>query len=114
MSARAVGITVFSAVWIAAQVAVPLATLRGRLEDGRIRPFGWQMFSALAPIDEYELVVPDGTLVPVRVADHAYVVRIDVPYERGFPEYLCRLSPDARGVVRHISGAGPFVYHACR
>ena len=113
MKARAAGIAAVSVLWLAFHVSVPLALLPSRLFEGRTRPFGWQIFSALTPLDEYAVVLPSGSLERVGIADHAYLVRVDVPYELGLPDHLCRKTPGARAVVRRILPANRAVHHPC-
>ncbi|MGH7804581.1 MAG: hypothetical protein ACREQJ_09545 [Candidatus Binatia bacterium] len=113
MKPSVVGIAAVSALWIAFHVAVPLTLLPSRILEGRTRAFGWQIFSALTPLDEYQVVRGDGSLERVALSDHAYLVRVDVPYELGLPTHLCRVTPGARAVLRRIPAAKRMVYHPC-
>jgi hypothetical protein len=60
--------------------------------------FGWQMFSAFNPIPQYELIMPDGQIVPVDLHQHVGAWRNEADYARYLPAHLQRVYPQARGI----------------
>lgn len=105
--ARRRAVTVFCAVFVAIQVLVPLS----RLPGPEVRPFGWQMFSA---VSDYRLQVEyrDGSTETLEPADYLARHRPEVDY-RALPEFLCSRIPDAVQIRTTSRLAGTDESHRC-
>jgi hypothetical protein len=84
---------------IVLQLAVPVAALFGP----RPSPFGWQMFTAMAPLARVWTEAGDGSLAPVRVEDLLVHPRPEADLGPALVHALCG-EADVRAVVIEEGG----------
>lgn len=85
-SLKEVAAIVCFVLFLAIQIGVPLAKLRGP----RPAPFGWQMFAAIGRRPKFSIVLRDGTIRPVDPSPYLSERRGDMKLEGAFPPHLCR------------------------
>jgi hypothetical protein len=75
----------FFCCFLAAQLIVPTLQLKAP----RPARFAWQMFGGVRQPLQYELLLRDGTLLPVNLADHIGNFRSDIETAEKLPPFLC-------------------------
>lgn len=106
--ARRRAVYLFGAVFLALQLLIPLRQLGGPF----IRPFGWQMYSALAD-HRYQVELIDGSAGEIDPADYVLRYRGEVDYQEVLPEVLCERIPGATEVRLTSRLAGIDERHRC-
>ncbi|NOT00826.1 MAG: hypothetical protein HOP29_09380 [Phycisphaerales bacterium] len=86
--------TALCLVFAAVPIIVPLV----QLPADRPARFGWQMYSGIKIIPQFEVIGADGGMRPITLTDFVANVRADLRYDDVLPKHLCRVLDDAAAV----------------
>jgi hypothetical protein len=101
---------VFFCAFLAGQVVVPLL----QLWSPRPARFAWHMFAGIRQPLQYDLVLSDGSVVPVHLQDHLGNFRSDLDTMERLPAHLCARYPQAVAVRFRVLTETAFRSFACR
>lgn len=106
--ARRAVVLAFCLVFLAVQIAIPLAML----PRPGVSKFGWQMYSGLAE-RHYQVLLDDGNTEWIPLGDHVVKHRLDIEYGPDLPPLLCRQISGAAAIVVTESTGRPAESFPC-
>lgn len=77
--------------FLAVQLAIPIT----RLSSERGERFGWQMYSAVKPAPDFEVISAGGERAAIDLDDYVVSPRLDVDITGHLPQHLCTVIPRA-------------------
>jgi hypothetical protein len=107
---RRVAAAIFFAAFLSIQIVVPFVQLVWSTRPAR---FGWQMYSVVSVVPQFELIMRDGAVNPLDITPYVTSRRGDVPLTRFLPAHLCALFPNAAAIHYQMEDGSQAGTHPC-